>query len=256
MDDDMEQEPTYPEAELAQLADGSLSSSRETELRSEVESSPALQRALAEQESAVSMLRAVDATAPASLRHQIEAMTAAASGRRRRFRLDLRFLVPATAALAAVAAVVVVLSLGAGAGGPSLPQTAQLALASATGPPPAPVNRVELNLSVDGIKFPNWGGKLGWRALGRRADTIGGQRIATVYYGQAGGYRVGYSIVSGATVPITGTRGRSLIRHGVRYTVGTAGPVRLVTWLRSGHTCVIAGRGVSDRALLALADAA
>lgn len=255
MDDQMEHEPQPPEAELARLADGSLSASREAELRAEVERSPALTRALADQVSAVSMLRAADATAPASLHRRIEAMTAA-TPRRRRVQLDLRWLVPATAVLAAAVVVVVVLSVGGRSAGPTVPQTARLALASPTtaAPRPDPAHPAVLSVAVDGIPFPNWARTVRWSVLGGRADTIGGRRIATVYYGDRGGYRVGYSIVSGAPLPVRG--GRSVRLHGVRYVLGSDGQVRSVTWLRSGHTCVIAGRAVADRTLLRLAEAA
>ncbi len=255
MDDHMENEPQSIEAELARLADGSLSPGREAELRAEVERSPSLARGLAEQESVVSLLRAADAPAPASLHRQVEAMVASAS-RPKRPRLNLRFLVPATAAMAAIVAVVVVLSAGGSTAGPSLPQTAQLALAPATSPAPPPdtTNRVDLRLAVDGVPFPNWARTVGWRALGSRADTIGGRRIATVYYGTRGRYRVGYSIVSGTPVPVVS--GHSVNWHGVRYVLGSHGSLRLVTWLRSGHTCVIAGPGVGYRTLLGLAEAA
>jgi hypothetical protein len=49
--------------------------------------------------------------------------------------------------------------------------------------------------------------------------------------------------------------GQSVTRYGVRFTLQQSGPARLISWVRSGHTCVIAGRAVSYRALLALATA-
>jgi hypothetical protein len=43
------------------------------------------------------------------------------------------------------------------------------------------------------------------------------------------------------------------MRYGVAFTLQKSGPARLISWVRSGHTCVIAGRSVSYAALLALA---
>jgi hypothetical protein len=37
--------------------------------------------------------------------------------------------------------------------------------------------------------------------------------------------------------------------------MGRAGDVNLITWVRNGHTCVIAGRNVSHATLLRLASA-
>jgi len=270
MDDDMTNDSQFPEADLARLADGSLSAAREAELRAELERSPELARAFGEQQRALTMLRSLDVPAPESLRTRIQEQTSAATAEQAapstagrpprstppRWRSRLR-LWPALPAMAIAAVVViVVLAGGGGASGPSLEQTTRLALASATmgAPTPDPSHPVDLRLAVDGIPFPNWARTVRWQTLGTRADTIGGRRIATVYYAGADGYQVGYSIVSGAPVPVNG--GHTYVLQGVRYTLRNDGSARVVTWVRSGHTCVIAGRGVTDQTLLGLAKAA
>ena len=120
---------------------------------------------------------------------------------------------------------------------------------------PAPAEsaakRDQLRLKVDGIPFPYWG-KVGWRTLGRRTDTVAGRRVETVFYAGHKGARVGYAIVSGSPLPVSG--GTTVVRHGTRYTLLNQGKARFVTWRRVGHTCVIAGRGIGDSTLLALAD--
>jgi anti-sigma factor RsiW len=78
----MTHEPTPPEAELAKLADGSLPADREAELRAQVVQSPSLAAALAEQERAVALLRALDEPAPDALRARVEALTGGASSNR------------------------------------------------------------------------------------------------------------------------------------------------------------------------------
>ena len=50
-------------------------------------------------------------------------------------------------------------------------------------------------------------------------------------------------------------RGATSVVHGIRYIFGRAGSGRFITWVRGGHTCVIAGRRVSNRTLLELARA-
>jgi hypothetical protein len=265
----MDDQPQPSENELAQLADGSLPASQQAELRARVERSPELARALAEQQRAVSLMRSVDAAAPDALRIRVEAMATTAAGRRRPpwaqsvpwaqwvqwTHWRPRFVLPAATALAAVVAAVIVLASGgggAGASGPSLPQTARLALATQTTPPPAEdvSDDNRLSLAVDGIRFPYWGSTIGWRTLGSRADELSGRRILTVFYG-AGPYRVGYSIVPGSPIAVSG--GRTVPSHGTRFTLLSEGPENVVTWVQSGHTCVIAGRSVSDSRLLSLA---
>ncbi len=259
MDEQMTDEPQFPETELARLADGSLSASRQAELRAEVKRSPELARALFEQERAFAMLRSAEVTAPDSLRMRVEDLARAAAAPRRRPHFRFGGALPQAAALAAVAAVaalVIVLRAGGGAaGGPSLRQTARLALASATMPAPseASTKTPSLDVSAAGIPFPYWERSVGWRASGARVEKLSGRRIITVFYNGPKGDRVGYAIVPGAPVPVRG--GFRVTRDGVAFRLLSDGSVRLVTWLRSGHTCVIAGRAVSDRTLLRLATA-
>jgi hypothetical protein len=92
----------------------------------------------------------------------------------------------------------------------------------------------------------------GWRASGARRDTLDGRRVTTVFY-SSGHRRVGYSIVSGAALAMP--RGSTVWAAGVRYVIGSSDGLPLIAWRRAGHTCVIAGRSVSPRTLLALAAA-
>jgi hypothetical protein len=257
----MNEQPQSSEAELARLADGSLPASRQADVRAQVRKSPELAGALAEQERAVAMIRAVDVPAPDSLRAKLDALTASASAtapRRPRPRVRMPRLGWAAAGglgTAVAAAVVLILALGGQSTGPSLAQAARAAVAPATAPSPAEdvANRSELRMSVAGVPFPYWGKSIGWRTAGARVDTLGGRRVTTVFYRGRTGVRIGYAIVPGSAVPVNG--GRSVWRHGIRFTLLTASGARVVTWLRSGHTCVIAGQGVGSRTLLALATA-
>jgi hypothetical protein len=270
MDSEMNKDSQFPEAELARLADGSLPASRQAELRGELERSPELARALAEQERAVTLLRSADEVqAPDSLRQRIEEQATAAGASRGRVRprprvrlrlalprprMRLRLALPSVSALAAAVAVAIVLIAGGGGtSAPTLAQTTHLTLASAMFPAPRESSsRADtLDDSAAGIAFPYWGRRFAWNAVGARTDKVSGREILTVFYASQSGSRVGYAIVDGAALPVHG--GTTVWRHGVPFTLINVGGARLVTWLRSGHTCVIAGRSVSDRTLLALA---
>jgi hypothetical protein len=246
--------PADREAELAKLADGSLPADREAELRAQVLRSPSLAAALADQERAVALVRAVDEPAPDALRARVEALTGATSsrsplrsgagGRRMRHALVL----PVATALAVAVAAVVILTGGSGTP-PTVPQVAHLALSAATLPGPGiePGKPGVLREAGAGIPFSNWPG---WRPVGARTDVVDGRRITTVFYEAPGGVRVGYAIASGP--PLQGD-GSSPGGYSVTYAVGHTGSARYVTWVRDGHTCVIAGQAVSSQTLRTLA---
>lgn len=252
----IDDDPELLEAEMARLADGSLPAARQAELREELQRSPALARALAEQEQAVSMLRAADVPAPDSLRQWLQEQTSERRAPRRRLRLRPRFAFPAAAgvAVAAVAAAIV-LALSGGSTSPSLTQATRASLAASTMPPPSESNdgAMTLDVSAAGIRFPYWEKTIGWRALGFRVDSLSGRHAVTVFYAGPAGHRVGYTIVTGPPLNVSG--GKTVTSHGIPYTFKQVGSARMVTWLRNGHTCVIAGRGVSNPMLLHLATA-
>ena len=211
-----------------------------------------------EQQRAIALLRSVDVVAPDALRARLDAMIDEAGGGTRRRRRSGRWrntlFVPAATALAIVIVALVVL-LGSGSTAPSVGQTAKLALSSATAPAPArdAGHPDLLAAGVDGVDFPSYVSNPEWRAVGSRSQVVHARTIVTVYYRAPDGRRVGYSIVPGHTLTVRGDA--TIVRHGVRYTFGRVGSGRYITWARGGHTCVIAGRGVSHRTLLALASA-
>lgn len=212
-----------------------------------------------EQQRAVSLLRSVDVTAPDALRARLETMIDEAGGRKQRRPRSTRWrntlFVPAATALVIVIVALVVL-LGSGSTAPTIGQTAKLALSSATAPAPArdAGHPDLLAAGVDGIPFPSYVSNPGWRAIGSRTQDVHKRTIVTVYYRAPDGTRVGYSIVPGHTLTLPGGAA-TIARRGVRYTYGRIGAGRYITWVRDGHTCVIAGRQVSGRTLLTLAAA-
>ena len=255
MEEQMNQDSQFSEAELARLADGSLPAERQDELHTELQRSPALTSALAEQRRAISLVRAIDVPAPDSLRQWLESQTQEEPEKRRRRWSFPRLAFPAAigVAVAAVAAAVVI-AIGGGSSSPTLGQAAQAAVAPSTMPAPTEAGAMTLDVSTAGIPFPYWEDTVGWRAAGARADSLAGRRAFTVFYkDQDGARRVGYTIVTGPPVKVSG--GATITSHGIQYTLKRAGSTRLITWLRNGHTCVIAGNQVTFPTLLKLATA-
>jgi hypothetical protein len=237
-------------AELAALADGSLRGRRRAELEEEVGRSPELSAMLAEQERAVALLRGLDLEAPAGLRARV-----APPAKKRRFELrplHLGAAVGATAALA-VAAIVVILALG-GASSPSLANAASLGQRPATAAAPAaqPGQPKLLAVDVEGVPFPDWAAKFGWKPVGTRTDTIRGRRTTTVFYSKAG-KRLAYTIVAGDPLKVP-SGGAPAVREGTRLLAFADLAGRpAVTWLREGHTCLLTASGVPRATMLKLA---
>ena len=110
--------------------------------------------------------------------------------------------------------------------------------------PPRDAARPDLLAAgVDGIPFPVYVSSPGWRATGSRTQVVHQRKIVTVYYRAPDGTRVGYSIVPGHY--LAPQSNSSIVRDGVRYWFGRVGSGRYMTWVRGGHTCVIAGTSVS-----------
>jgi hypothetical protein len=241
------------EEELAALADGSLAAERRDAVDELVGRSPDLEARLEEQQDVVAALHAASAsvTAPAGLRARVEAERARRAPARRR-RLAWTGGVATAGALAVVAALVLTLP-GNVPGGPSVAEAALLATRPATEPAPAPLPGAPklLARSVDGVPYPDWAAKFGWKAVGARADTVGGRRAVTVFYAKQG-RRIGYTIVGGEALR-TPSDAAGLVREGTELRVLDVDGRRAVTWLRRGHTCILSGAGVPRATLAKLA---
>ena len=216
----------------------------------------------------VELVRSSDVRAPDSLHRQVQALVAAhpspAHGGRRfagraahlpRPRFSPLGLLGACVAAAVVAIALVVAGLGDGGSSTlSMRQTAAPALRAATmpAPPENSANPAKLAVAVNGIEFPYWDERFGWRSTGMRDDRIAGRAVTTVFYTDSHGHRIGYAIVAGTPAPRVGG-GVTLWRGGVRYRTFSGDGVAVVTWLRDGHLCIVSGRGVSSATLLRLA---
>jgi anti-sigma factor RsiW len=271
----MSSEPENIEIELAALADGTLPAERCEQLLALVAERPELAAELERQRHALAIVGTLESIqAPSVLRRSIETLRAgeslpasarsAGSARLRRpmaqrgpVRLRLQAAAALTLAAVAAAAVTVALTTG-GSGGPgaapTVLQASRVALAPSTRAAPAenPHDSRLLTVSAAGIPYPYWGGRLGWEAIGARTDTVGGRTVTTVFYADRSARRIGYSIVSGAALPVP-AGSATVERHGVRFHVVRAAGPTILTWREAGHTCILTARAVTPRALVRLA---
>ena len=183
-----------------------------------------------------------DVRAPQSLREAVERERDRAATRTRppfwrRHRLGLAL---ASSAAVALAVVVIATQGGESSSEPALAKVSGFARLAATAPAPRPVGGTppELDARVGSLQFPDWQAKFGWRAVGRRDDTLNGRDVTTVIYRNDQGARMGYAIVSGDA--LTGAPpGRPVQHNGKTYHVAGVGGRTMVTWTQQGHTCVI-----------------
>jgi hypothetical protein len=201
------------------------------------------------------LIASIDLPAPPELHARVQAMIEQASTRRRkpaghqpRLRLGM--------GIASLAALVLALLLAVGGTGSTklgVEQAAALALAQPTMPAPAesPRSHTALAASVEGIAFPYWRDRFGWRSSGSRLDRRDGRTIRTVFYSDRAGRQVGYAIVAGS--PPSAGQGTVHMLHGTPYHLARVDGAVVVSWVRDGHLCVVSGRSVAPATLLTLA---
>ena len=165
-----------------------------------------------------------------------------------------RLGVAATAA-AGLAAVGIGIGLsGGGSSGLTVAKAAALTLRPATmaAPRESPANHTQLDVSVQGVAFPYWRERFGWRSAGERVDHVAGRAVTTVFYADRAGRWIGYAIASGRSPQLSGGTVR-WSSSGVPYSVSTHDGATVVAWPRKGHLCVVSGHGVDAVTLLRLA---
>jgi hypothetical protein len=204
----------------------------------------------------VELVRSIDVRAPQELHNRIEALVAELGGhapvrQRRATPLRLGFAGALTLAVAVIALVV-----GLSGGGSStltLPTAVALTLRPVTmaAPTENPHNGTELAANVEGVAFPYWDDRFGWRSTGARTDTVDGRTVKTVFYAGGDGQWIGYAIIAGKAPRVSGGVVRE--RDGTPYRFVSQDGASVVTWLRDGHLCVVAGHGVTGATLMALA---
>ena len=257
----MIRDPEQPtERDLAALADGSLPAARRVRVERAVAASPELQAIVASQRQALAAIHdAASEQAPAALRARLELMRGPSRGRRRarpRVRVPsfgLARVIPAGAIVAAAVIAALVITLGGGVSTPTVAQASVLATRPIVAP--APVHRGDAptlaGLRAGGLSYPYWEDRFGLRAVGVRHDRLNGRPATTVFY-RSGNQRVAYTIVTGSALP-AGAPSRRGVWNGVAVRTLDAHGMRVATWLRHGHSCVLSGRHVSYSLLVDLA---
>ena len=193
-----------------------------------------------------------DVQAPPSLRESIERNRERAAARARapfwrRHRLGLA----AASAAAAALVVVAVARQTEGNPEPSLTKVYSAVRLNPTKSAPRPAGGTppQLAARVGNLVFPDWEASFGWKAVGRRDDTLSGRPVTTVYYRNREGARLGYAVVSGDTLDAA-PPGRLVTRKGKSYHVASVRGRTIVTWKQQGHTCVIQAPSRVPRARL------
>jgi anti-sigma factor RsiW len=212
------------EVELTLLVDGQLEPERAAQLEARADLAPRIALIRAGRDQLRTAAASVEA--PFELRRRLEAQPA--SPRRSRWRP-----LAALAGVGAAAAVALVLVTAGGT------PTVGGVLDSAGGSPTAavaPASGPLLPVAVQGVRFPNYQEKFGWRATGTRDDKIDGRDVTTVFY-EREGERVSYSIVAGDA--LAEPDGRDIQGEGTR--LRRIGARNAVTWRRLNHTCVMDG---------------
>jgi hypothetical protein len=203
----------------------------------------------------VELVRSIDVRAPRELHGRIEAMVAERAPTRVRRPATIRWGLAGAPLLCAIAVVLVLVLSGGGGGSPLTLRTAvALTMRPQTMAAPAqnPNDRTELAANVEGVPFPYWEDRFGWRSTGARADRVDGRTVRTVFYAGGDHRWLGYAIVAGSPAPDLGAG--VLVRRGATdYRLAHEGGAEVVTWLRDGRLCVVAGHGVSSATLLSLA---
>ncbi len=152
---------------------------------------------------------------------------------------------------------VLVIALGAsgtGTEGPSIAAAARLALAPSTGAAPAVRNARLLDVDYQGVTFPSYASFRHVPPTGVRSDRIGGRPAFTVFYRLPNGAPMSYTVFAGRPVRLP-RDARHVVFQGVPLTTFSARPgLAVVTLVRFGRTCVLAGPTTRD-VLLALAAA-
>jgi hypothetical protein len=238
-------------AELAALADGSISDQRRREAEALVAGSPELVQALDEQRQAVNLVRTAtaDVQAPAGLRERIAAQR---QGSSRGFQWRPSFAGALAVGIAAAVVLIALLLPSGTPGAPGFSAAAALAVRPAVGPAPSPdpQDHRRLEQTVGYEYFPNWSRAVGGRPTGQRVDRLGNRQAVTVFY-EWHGRQLAYTIVGAPALTPPGARPVSV--NGISIRAVKLNGREVVTWRRGDHTCILSARGVPESRLTRLA---
>lgn len=213
-----------------------------------MQESPELRELLDQQRRAIGVVSTLSDPAPAALRARVDQLRRRPAPAMRVRRLGFAGGLAAAAAAVAIALVAI---LPSGGGSLSLADASAFALRAPLAPPPQHRSDGTLDLRIDGVPYPYWKDQLGWKAVGMRRDKLSGRTAITVFY-EKGSSRVGYTIVSGKPVSVSGSP-TVVHRNGIRFRSLPLHGATVVTWERRDHSCILAGRGLTRSQLVQLA---
>ena len=247
------------EADLVAFVDGRLDAEGRARVEARAAKDPDYKSALARQQVGRDAVTSAAAStgAPLALKTRVEEMGAARGRRKGEQRSGVRTRLgglrwPAAGGVAAGAIAVtlaVVMLIG---GGPGIEDVAAAATRQPTEKVAAvPADSKVLKERVADVRFPNFAGKFGWKAVGTRTDEIEGRATRTVFY-EKNGKRIAYTVVSGAALEQPKSADRATVEGTVVRGLRAQG-MEVVTWRRRGHTCVLASKDVPRSELIKLA---
>jgi hypothetical protein len=144
---------------------------------------------------------------------------------------------------AAALAVGVALTIFTGGGGSlTVAEAARPSSLAATGAAPATNDRrpALLRATFAGVSYPDWEREFEWFATGQRRDSlVGGRSTRTVFYRHTH-HRIGYTVVDGPALDPP-ERGERYVVNGLEMRAYKDGPRDVLTFVRNGRTCVLAG---------------
>ena len=247
--------------QLVALADGTLSGRDRTEVEARVRASPEATELLEAQYRALTAIHAFDPPLPEGWESAFElegervetlpprpadapARRGATTPRRLRLRTGI-------AVACGFAVLVLAILFAPGERGGTVDAMAALSSLRAGEPAPRAAQDGMLQREFAGVTFPDWEREHGWRAVGARHDRVNGQETDTVFYFHTH-HRIGYTVLSGSRAPIP-SRGRQVVRDGVRVQLYNEGRRTVAVFERNGRTCVLAGVVHRDETLVKLA---
>jgi hypothetical protein len=145
----------------------------------------------------------------------------------------------AAAALAIAVALTIFID---GGGSLTVAEAARPSSLPATGAAPTTNERQPalLQASFAGVSYPDWEREFEWFATGQRHDSlVGGRSARTVFYRHTH-HRIGYTVVEGPALDPP-ERAERYVVNGLEMLAYMDGPRDVLTFVRNGRTCVLAG---------------
>lgn len=238
---------------LLALAEGRPLEPDQLALADRVQRDPQTRQAVDRQSRVAAALRSGGPVLPPDVATRVRAQNQRLSRRRVRWLTAPRWSarLAGAAALAASAAVITLVLVN----GPSTRSHARLTATQVAavwtrpvvGAPVAadPAHPAQLNVSFHGIVYPNFHDREGWHPVALRYDTIGGLRIATVFY-ETGARRAAYAVVPTTAVRVP-ARASHLRVARLSLTEFRTGDRWIVTFEKNGSTCVLTAAAPRER---------